>query len=112
MTIYRVYRDFDCCNSIVEHLLFESVIKSECEDFVQAVLKSDVSKDINRYRIVECEWYQNDRYGGYFNDQGYFDVVVEFGTDADFDTHSVAVQNGYGYYDENGKYRSFGKDID
>lgn len=55
MTIYRVYRDFDCCNSIVAHLLFESVSKSECEDFVQAVLKSDVSKDINRYRIVESD---------------------------------------------------------
>lgn len=55
MTIYRVYRDFDCCNSTVEHLLFESESKSECEDFVQAVLKSDVSKDINRYRIVESD---------------------------------------------------------
>lgn len=55
MTIYRVYRDFDCCNSIVAHLLFESESKSECEDFVQAVLKSDVCKDINRYRIVESD---------------------------------------------------------
>lgn len=112
MTIYRVYRDFDCCDSIVAHLLFESESRSECEDFVQAVLKSDVCKDINRYRIVECEWYQNDSYCGYFNDEGYLDVVVEFGTDADFDTHSVNVQNGYGYYDESGKYMSFGKDID
>ena len=58
------------------------------------------------------EWYQNESYGGYFNDEGYLEVVVEFGTDADFDTHSVNVQNGYGYYDESGKYRSFGKDID
>lgn len=55
MTIYRVYRDFDCCNSIVAHLLFESESRSECEDFVQAVLKSDVSKDINRYRIVKSD---------------------------------------------------------
>lgn len=55
MTIYRVYRDFDCCNSIVAHLLFESESRSECENFVQAVLKSDVSKDINRYRIVESD---------------------------------------------------------
>lgn len=32
----------------------------------------------------------------------------EPGTDADFDTHAVDVQNGYGYYDENGNYVSYG----
>lgn len=34
--------------------------------------------------------------------------LCETGTDADFDTHAVDVQNGYGYYDENGCYVSYG----
>lgn len=32
----------------------------------------------------------------------------ECGTDEDFDTHATDVANGYGYYDENGKYVSYG----
>lgn len=32
----------------------------------------------------------------------------ETGTDADFDTHAVDVQNGYGYYNEAGDYVSYG----
>lgn len=51
MIIYSVYCYFDCCNSTVEHLFFESESKAECEEFIQAVLKSDESKDIKRYRI-------------------------------------------------------------
>lgn len=34
--------------------------------------------------------------------------ACETGTDADFDTHAVDVQNGYGYYDESGCYVSYG----
>lgn len=34
----------------------------------------------------------------------------EQGTDADYDTCAVQVQNGYGYYDESGKYVSYGYD--
>lgn len=32
----------------------------------------------------------------------------EYGTDEDFDTHANDVANGYGYYDSNGKYVSYG----
>lgn len=35
--------------------------------------------------------------------------ICETGTDADFDTHAVDVQNGYGYYDESGTYVSYGE---
>lgn len=31
------------------------------------------------------------------------------GTDADFDRYAVQVQNGEGYYDDSGTYRSYGK---
>lgn len=30
------------------------------------------------------------------------DIYIEFGTDEDFDTYAVEVQNGDGYYDEAG----------
>lgn len=33
----------------------------------------------------------------------------EYGTDADFDRYSVEVQNGEGYYNEDGKYVSYHK---
>lgn len=56
------------------------------------------------------EWYQDDSIGGYFNENGDLVVCVEFGTDADFDTHSVEVQNGDGYYNEDGLFISFSKD--
>lgn len=36
--------------------------------------------------------------------------VQEPGTDADFDRYAVDVQNGDGYYDNDGKYRSYGKE--
>lgn len=32
------------------------------------------------------------------------DVIVGFGSDADYDTHASDVQNGYGYYDDKGHY--------
>lgn len=39
-------------------------------------------------------------------------LVVDFenGTDADFDTHSIDIQNGDGFYNECGKYVSYHKD--
>lgn len=36
----------------------------------------------------------------------------EEGTDADFDTYAVQVQNGEGYYDESGNYHSYHIDED
>ncbi len=36
--------------------------------------------------------------------------VAEPGTDADFDRYAVEVQNGDGYYDSFGRYRSYGKE--
>lgn len=36
--------------------------------------------------------------------------VAEPGSDADFDRYSVEVQNGEGFYDELGHYRSYGGD--
>lgn len=33
--------------------------------------------------------------------------ACDTGTDADFDTYAVQVQNGEGYYDETGTYRSY-----
>ena len=56
------------------------------------------------------EWYQDDHVGGYFNNAGQFVVCEEYGTDADFDRHSVQVQNGDGYYDSAGRYRSHNND--
>lgn len=42
--------------------------------------------------------------------QNILEDVNEQGTDADYDTCAVQVQNGYGYYDESGKYVSYGYD--
>lgn len=41
-------------------------------------------------------------------DMPLYDDNYEEGTDKDFDTHFEDVQNGNGYYDEDGKYRSYG----
>lgn len=38
--------------------------------------------------------------------------VVASGTDADCDRYAVQVQNGDGYYDDDGYYHSFNKDVD
>lgn len=54
------------------------------------------------------EFYSDDHIGGYFDDEGYLIVTEEYGlTDADTDKYSIQVQNGEGYYNENGKYVSF-----
>lgn len=50
----------------------------------------------------------SDRGDVYFNGS----LVEEAGTDADFDTHSIDVQNGEGYYDCTGKYISYSKGDD
>lgn len=39
-----------------------------------------------------------------FDDNG---VIVGYGSDVDYDTHASDVMNGYGYYDDNGHYRSY-----
>lgn len=57
------------------------------------------------------EWYQDEYVGGYFNKTGDFVVCEEYNlTDADIDKYAVEVQNGEGYYNDSGKYRSYGKD--
>lgn len=57
------------------------------------------------------EWYQDKNIGGYFNKDGQLVVCEEYGlTDADTDRHAVEVQNGEGYYNDDGKYRSYGRD--
>ncbi len=57
------------------------------------------------------EWYQDKYVGGYFAEDGHLVVCEKYGlTDADTDKYSVKVQNGEGYYDDNGKYRSFEKE--
>lgn len=38
--------------------------------------------------------------------------ICDTGTDADFDTYAVQVQNGDGYYDAAGNYQSYYKNID
>lgn len=59
----------------------------------------------------QLEWYQDEYVGGYFDKDGRLVVCEEYGlTDADTDRYSVEVQNGEGYYDENGFYHSYGHD--
>lgn len=58
------------------------------------------------------EWYQDNYVGGYFNQNGELVVCEEYGlSDADIDKYSVEVQNGNGFYNEYGKYVSFGKEL-
>lgn len=57
------------------------------------------------------EWYEDEYVGGFFNARGELDVCFEKGlTDADTDRYAIEVQNGDGYYDDAGKYRSYGKE--
>lgn len=57
------------------------------------------------------EWYQDEHIGGFIREDGTINVCEEYGlTDADTGNYSVEVQNGDGYYDSNGKYRSYGKE--
>lgn len=39
-----------------------------------------------------------------YDDEG---RIIEYGTDRDYDTHAVDVQNGYGYYDDDGWYHGY-----
>ena len=54
--------------------------------------------DENGHKVVETE-------DGYIFVDG--SCVAEPGTDADFDRYAVEVQNGDGYYDEDGKFRRY-----
>ena len=57
------------------------------------------------------EWYEDDYIGGFIREDGTIDVCVEKNlTHADTDEYSVQVQNGEGYYDSEGRYRSYGKE--
>ena len=54
------------------------------------------------------EWYEDDYIGGFIREDGTIDVCVEKNlTHADTDAYSVQVQNGEGYYDSEGRYRSY-----
>lgn len=51
------------------------------------------------------EWYSDDKIGGYFAEDGYLVVCVEYGlSDSDTCKYFTDVMNGYGFYDENGKF--------
>ena len=55
------------------------------------------------------EWYEDANIAGYYDRNGDLVVCVEKSlTDADMDKYAVQVQNGDGYYDSNGRYRSYG----
>lgn len=54
------------------------------------------------------DWYEDDNIGGFIRADGTINVCVEKKlSDADMDTYSIEVQNGDGYYDERGVYRSY-----
>lgn len=46
-----------------------------------------------------------DEKGNLFDENG--SILAEAGTDADFDRYSVEVQNGDGYYDNNGRFQRY-----
>ncbi len=54
---------------------------------------------------MAAEWYQDEYIAGYYDESGRLIVCEEYGIDADFDTHAVDVQNGYGYYNSEGDFR-------
>ena len=57
------------------------------------------------------EWYQNEHIGGYFDKSGSLIVCEEYGlTDAETDRCAIEVQNGDGYYDNEGRYKSYCKE--
>lgn len=53
------------------------------------------------------EWYNKKHEECCLHCSGIVDCFGEPGTDADFDTYAVQVQNGEGYYDESGNYHSY-----
>ena len=47
-------------------------------------------------------------YGGYYDDDGHFVVLEEYGlSDADTDKYAVEVQNGDGFYNSDGCFVRF-----
>lgn len=57
------------------------------------------------------EWYEDDYIGGFIREDGTINVCIEKNlTHEDIDAYAVEVQNGEGYYDSSGKYRSYNKD--
>ena len=50
------------------------------------------------------EWFENEHNAGYFDDHGNPVVVTEFGSDRDLGTHDIDVQNGHGWYNDEGTY--------
>lgn len=53
------------------------------------------------------ENYDDGVIGGYFGSDGHLIFCYEYGSDAEFDSHSIDVQNGNGYYNDSGKYVSY-----
>ena len=45
--------------------------------------------------------------GGYYDESGRFIVCEEYGSDADFDRYAVEVQNGDGFYNEDGYFVAY-----
>ena len=66
------------------------------ENYGEVVFEKIKHIDENGHEVVETE-------DGYIFVDG--SCVAEPGTDADFDRYAVEVQNGDGYYDEDGKFR-------
>lgn len=57
------------------------------------------------------EWYQDDHIGGIIREDGTVCVYEEYGlSDADTGLHFVDVQNGLGYYDNDGRFRRYSYD--
>ena len=50
------------------------------------------------------EWYQDESIAGYYDVNGRFIVVEEYGTDEEFGRYLKEVLNGDGYYDASGKF--------
>lgn len=50
------------------------------------------------------EWVVRGNVAGYINENGRFIVCEEYGTDEQFDKYSTEVQNGDGYYDDDGHF--------
>lgn len=61
----------------------------------------------NKRYFENKTWYDQNGFGGHYDEHGNKIVDFEPGTDQDFDSHAVEVMNGDGYYDTNGRYKSF-----
>lgn len=59
------------------------------------------------------DWYEDDNIGGFIRADGTINICVEkILSDADMDAYSIEVQNGDGYYDDLGVYRSYMKEME